>query len=65
MEGRQQGRRLAYHERIKWLSHREDLIMKLDNANLMFKGDNKRGHVLVQKEVNNSLAKEAQLQKKI
>ena len=44
-------------ERIRWLSHREELIMKLENSNLRVKGEKKRGQVLVQKEVDKSLAK--------
>ena len=52
-------------DRIRWLSHREELMMKLENSNLRVKCDNKRVHVLVQKEVDKSLAKEAQLQQKI
>ena len=47
------------------LSHQEELIMKLDNSNMRVKGEKKRGRLLVQKEVDNSLAKEAQLQQKI
>ena len=39
--------------------------MKLDNARLRVKGEKKRGQVLAQKEVDKSLAKEAQLQQKI
>ena len=39
--------------------------MKLENYNLRFKGENNRGQVLVQKEVDKSLAKEVQLQHKI
>ena len=39
--------------------------MKFDNANLRFKEEKKRGWVLVQKEVEKSLAKEAQIQQKI
>ena len=52
-------------ERIRWLSHQEELMMKLDNANLRVKGEKKRVQVLVQKEVDNSLAKESHLQQKI
>ena len=52
-------------ERIRWLSHQEELMMKLENSNLRVKGEKKRGQVLVQKEVDKSLAKEAQLQQKI
>ena len=40
-------------------------MMKLENSNLRFKGENKRGQVLVQKEVGKYLKKEAQLQQKI
>ena len=40
-------------------------MMNLENSNLRVKGEKKRGQVLVQKEVDNSLAKEAQLQHKI
>ena len=39
--------------------------MKLEKSNLRFKGENKIGQVLVQKEVAKYLAKEAQLQQKI
>ena len=39
--------------------------MKLENSILKFKGEKKRGQVLVQKEVDKSLSKEAQLQQKI
>ena len=45
--------------------HQEELMMKLENYNLRFKGEKKRGQVLVQKDVDKSLAKEAQLQHKI
>ena len=48
-------------ERIRWLSHREELMTKLENSNLRVKGENKRGQVLVQKEVEKYLVKEAQL----
>ena len=44
-------------KRIMWLSHREELMMKLENSNLRVKGEKKRGQVLVQKEVDKSLAK--------
>ena len=40
-------------------------MTKLENSNLRVKGDKKRGQVLVQKEVDKSLAKEAHLYKKI
>ena len=40
-------------------------MMKLESSNLRVKGEKKRGQVLVQKEVDKSLAKEAQLQHKI
>ena len=40
-------------------------MMKLENSNLRVKGEKKRGQVLVQKEVDKSLVKEAQLQHKI
>ena len=52
-------------ESIRWLSHREELMMKLENPNFRVKGEKKRGHVLVQKEVDKSLEKEAQIQQKI
>ena len=39
--------------------------MKLENYNLRVKVEKKRGQVLVQKEVDKSLAKEAQMQQKI
>ena len=39
--------------------------MKLENSNLKVKREKKRVHVLVQREVYKSLAKEAQLQQKI
>ena len=39
--------------------------MKLENSNLRVKVEKNRGQVLVQKEVDKSLAKEAQLQHKI
>ena len=52
-------------ERIMWLYHQEDLTMKLENSNLRVKVEKNRGQVLVQKEVDKSLAKEAQLQHKI
>ena len=52
-------------ERIRWLSHREKLMMKLENSNLRVKGEKKRGQVLAQKEVDKSLTKEDQLQQKI
>ena len=38
--------------------------MKLENSNLRVKGEKKRGQLLVQKEVDKSLAKEDQLQQK-
>ena len=44
-------------ERIRWLFHREELMMKLKNSNLRVKGENNRGQVLVQNEVDKSLAK--------
>ena len=40
-------------------------MMKLENPNLRVKGENNRGQVLVQKEVDKYLAKEVQLQHKI
>ena len=40
-------------------------MMKLENSNLRVKGEKKRGQVLVQNEVDKSLAKKAQLQQKI
>ena len=49
-------------ESMRWLSHREELMMKLENTNFRVKGEKKRGHVLVQKEVDKSLEKEAQIQ---
>ena len=52
-------------ERIRWQSHREELMMKLENSNLRIKGEKKRGQVFVQKEVDKSLEKEARLQQKI
>ena len=52
-------------ERIRWIPHQEELMTKLENSNLRVKGEKKRGQVLVQKEVEKSLAKEAQLQQKI
>ena len=52
-------------ERIRWISHREELMMNLENSKLRVKGENKRGQVLVQKEVENSLAKEYHLQHQI
>ena len=52
-------------ERIRWLSHREELMMKLENSNLKVKGERKRCQVLVQKEIDKYLAKEAQIQQKI
>ena len=36
-------------DRIRWLSRREGLMMKLENSNFRFKGEKKRGHFLVQK----------------
>ena len=44
-------------ERIRWLSHQEDLMMKLENSNLRVKGEKKRLQVLVQKQVDKSLGK--------
>ena len=41
-------------ERIRWMSHQEELITKLENSNLRVKGEKKRGQVLVQKEVYKS-----------
>ena len=52
-------------ERIRWISRREELMMKLENSNMRVKGEKKRGQVLVQKEVDKSLAKESPLQQKI
>ena len=52
-------------ERIRWIYHLEEMIMKLDNSNLWLKGEKKRGQVLVKKEVYKSSAKEDQLQQKI
>ena len=52
-------------ERIRWLSHREELMIKLDNSNLSVKGDKKRVQLLVHKEFDKSLAKEDQLRHKI
>ena len=40
-------------------------MTKLENSNLRVKGEKKRGHMLVQKGVYKSLAKEAQIQQKI
>ena len=40
-------------------------MTKLENSNLRVKGEKKRGQALVQKEVDKSLAKEAQLKHKI
>ena len=40
-------------------------MMKLQNSNLRVKGEKKRGQALAQKEVDKSLAKEAQLKHKI
>ena len=40
-------------------------MMKLKNSNLRVKGEKSRCYVLVQKEVDKSLAKEDQLQQKI
>ena len=50
---------------IRWMFHQEELMMKLENYNLRVKGEKKRGQVLVQKDVDKSLAKEAQIQQKI
>ena len=36
-------------ERIRWMSHREELMMKLENSNLRVKGEKKRAQLLVQK----------------
>ena len=44
------------------MSHREELMMKLENSNLRVKEEKKGGQVLVQKEVDKSLAREDQLQ---
>ena len=52
-------------ERIRWMYHQEELMMKLENSNLRVKGEKERGQVLVQKEVEKYLPKEAQLQHKI
>ena len=52
-------------ERIRWMYHQEELIMKLENSNLRVKGEKERGQFLVQKEVDKSLAKKSQLQQKI
>ena len=47
------------------MSHRYELMTKLDNYNLRVKGEKKREQVLVQKEVDKFLAKEDHLQQKI
>ena len=52
-------------ERIMRLSHREDLMVKLENSNLRVKGEKNRGQLLLQREVDKSLTKEAQLHQKI
>ena len=44
-------------ERIGWMSPREELMMKLENSNLRVKGENNRGQVLVQKDIDKSLVK--------
>ena len=44
-------------ERIGWMSHREELTMKLENSNLRVNGENNRGQVLVQKDIDKSLVK--------
>ena len=43
--------------RIRWMFHQEDRMMKLENSNLRVKEENNRGQVLLQNEVDNSLAK--------